>query len=354
MLGETKNPFSLTRVALSKGRRAKSKFLSVRWMNPSKIMNGLSVSLVVLFLAPIAEGDQLTFLRNNPALHEKLTRWEREAGESVNRQVEILRTGESVAKGHAAVELGKMGLGAKGAILALVETLTNRSSLEWRVFLKQPGTGKGTSPAEEAGKAIITIGEPAVEPLIEALHDDNPDLREMSVWVLGEIRDPRALEPLIYARKDGNPSVRLKAKGALKQIDANWVKSQAASNALPSLTDAMQDKNRDVSDAATEVLGEIADPRAVKPLLSRLGDYRSANVNWALRSIGEPSVEPLLAALKDTNPLVRERAARILGAIGDKRAVDPLRQAQADEIASVRQAVKQALQRFEIGAAAKD
>ncbi len=60
---------------------------------------------------------------------------------------------------------------------------------------------------------------------------------------------------------------------------------------------------------------------------------------------GAPAVEPLIAALKGENKLVRKAAARALGDIGDPRAVEPLTEAQTDE--DVRASAAKALDKIQ-------
>jgi len=69
-----------------------------------------------------------------------------------------------------------------------------------------------------ARDALIMIGEPAVEPLIQAMHDEDDDVREAAAVVLGEIGDARAIEPLTQALEDEDYGVRRAAKEALEKI----------------------------------------------------------------------------------------------------------------------------------------
>ena len=61
---------------------------------------------------------------------------------------------------------------------------------------------------QAAAKTLGEIGEPAVQPLILALSDEDSDVRYGAAYGLGEIRDPRAVEPLIHALSDENSDVR--------------------------------------------------------------------------------------------------------------------------------------------------
>ncbi len=79
------------------------------------------------------------------------------------------------------------------------------------------------------------------------------------------------------------------------------------------------------SGAAITALGMIGDPRAVSVLIQ---SCRHQNLAWiakdALVQIGTPAVEALIAALQSDHPDIRFMAVRVLGEIGDPRAVVPL------------------------------
>jgi HEAT repeat protein len=62
--------------------------------------------------------------------------------------------------------------------------------------------------------------------------------------------------------------------------------------------------------------------------------------------MGEAAVEALIDALKDPEGAVRKFAARLLGRVGDARAIDPLGMAQYDLHHDVGKAAAEALARF--------
>ncbi|MCD6215119.1 MAG: HEAT repeat domain-containing protein, partial [Candidatus Desulfofervidus sp.] len=136
---------------------------------------------------------------------------------------------------------------------------------------------------KEAAEALVNIGEPAVEPLIQALKDEYSDVREEAARALGRIGDKRAVEPLINALKDEDSDVRMEAAEALDQM--GW-------------------KPGYVTEKAYYLVAKKEWDEAVK--------------------LGEPAVEPLINALKDEASSVRWGAAGALGEIGDERAVEPL------------------------------
>ena len=70
---------------------------------------------------------------------------------------------------------------------------------------------------------------------------------------------------------------------------------------------------------AALALGKIGEP-AVEPLIAALKDSDDCvrrEATEALGKIGEPAVEPLIAALKDSDDYVRREAAEALGKIGE-------------------------------------
>jgi len=69
--------------------------------------------------------------------------------------------------------------------------------------------------AAETGK---NTKESVVKALIEALKDENHEVRKQAAISLGEIRTPHAVEPLIATLKDEDPEVRKAAAWALGEI----------------------------------------------------------------------------------------------------------------------------------------
>ncbi|MFQ5822284.1 MAG: HEAT repeat domain-containing protein [Candidatus Heimdallarchaeota archaeon] len=58
----------------------------------------------------------------------------------------------------------------------------------------------------------------ALSLLLDAIHDNLPELRARCAWALGELKDPQALDPLLALFKDPEPWVRItsiRATGSL-------------------------------------------------------------------------------------------------------------------------------------------
>jgi HEAT repeat protein len=191
---------------------------------------------------------------------------------------------------------------------------------------------------------LVSVGKPAVKPLIAGLKSRDSLARRQSAEALGEIADPRAVEPLMDLLSDPDALIRRHAVKALGKI-----KDPRAVDLIAGiLSDSGEQWH--VRSTAAEALGRIQDPNAVGPLITALMDahwnVRSQSAK-ALGSIGDRrAVEPLILALKDRDPAVRGYAAEALGKIRDERAIEPLRAALEDEDRHVRKRAQQALIRI--------
>ena len=259
---------------------------------------------------------------------------------------------------RAAWALRKIG---EPAVEPLIQALKDEySDVRWRAAwaLDEMGWEPGDDTekvyyliAKQEWSELPELGEPAVEPLIQALKDEYSDVRWRAAWALDEmgwepgddtekvyyliakqewselpeLGEP-AVEPLIQALKDEYSDVRESAAEALAKI---------GEPAVEPLIQALKDEDWHVQEEAAEALGEIGDKRAVEPLIQALKDedwHVQEEAAEALGEIGDKrAVEPLIQALKDEDWHVQEEAAEALGEIGDKRAVEPLIQALKDE-----------------------
>jgi len=152
--------------------------------------------------------------------------------------------------------------------------------------------------------AAIELGTPAVEPLVAALKDRDPQGRTAAARALGRIRDARAVKPLVDALRE--KEVREAALQALEEI--GWKPQNDGHRALQLVIE--------LENAQHERRDEIA---------------------RALAELGPPAVEPLMDALQTGDKEVRKAAAQALGVIGDPRAIESLMSLAADETRAIRE-----------------
>jgi HEAT repeat protein len=70
----------------------------------------------------------------------------------------------------------------------------------------------------KATQALVKIGGPAFETLLNALGDANPKVRQMAAVALGEIDGRRVVEQLRNALGDVDLNVRISAAGVLGRL----------------------------------------------------------------------------------------------------------------------------------------
>ncbi|TKB80831.1 MAG: HEAT repeat domain-containing protein [Nitrospira sp.] len=306
-------------------------------------------------------------------------------------RVELLKSEDEALRENAAVELGCVG--DLRAVEPLMEALRDK---EWPVrfaaaeslahlpdvravgALVECIADNHGGVRDKAGCALQAIGEPAVEPLIAALNHERAEVRKQVIYILGELRrilgepmDLHAAEPMLNALKDPVPAVREAAAACVREFklshaevrvvealkderfgtrfysvqkltDVARSSDSGKDSALPHLIGAIEDPQ--IGPVAAEGLGTIGDPRAVEPLLASIerDDMRQIGVTALLR-IGEPSVLPLIGKMKSENPALRAEVAWGLGMLRDPRAVEALAAASEDEAAEVRRNAVMAL-----------
>src|SRR5271168_257388 len=146
----------------------------------------------------------------------------------------------------------------------------------------------------------LTGDSSAVDPVIEALKDDEPLVRLAAARGLGALQDPRALSPLVDALKDRRPDVRAAVVASLRQI--------GDSRAIDPLTAALEDNDHSVRYQAASAL-------------NALGWRPGTNTEFLLRSValaqhedvtfhGTRAVEVLARALSDPSCPRRHAAAQ--------------------------------------------
>jgi len=209
----------------------------------------------------------------------------------------------------------------RSAALASIQILFCVSLLSPVTILAQP------DPAAEEQKPETPQSDAAqLDLLRQQLDSPDPNQRAQGIQHAAQLdkkKAPLALPGLIKLLAD--PSQATLA-GTTQPIRDHAI--QALGRMGPCVSDqvieALDDKNPLVRMGAADVVVQLRDPRAVKPLVKLLHDPNRELASRAivpLGSIGEPSIEPLLAALIDDDTLVRTWAVSALGLIRDRRVV---------------------------------
>ena len=227
---------------------------------------------------------------------------------AVQALIEVLRSGGSDLKREAAAMLARIkdphaGVTLVGLLRDEEEAVrkAGAAALEQMAGVLDTETAAALVallPTVEEGekKQLVThlIGAipTAVEPLCRMLKHEDPGAQVTAATMLDQLLDPRSVDAFIDAM--GQQAVRDIAVLTLKKLGAIRERIDGAFNAL-----------RDVEGASEREEARMA------TVIDLLG-------------IGRPSVELLIEYLDDDDWLVREAAADLLGKIADVRAVEPL------------------------------
>jgi HEAT repeat protein len=317
---------------------------------------------------------------------------------AVPSMIPLLKDPDDRVRWNTAVALGKMGDAAQPAVTALIKDLQdpNEEVRESAIdALAQMGpTAKSAIPALiatfkgntefSASAALSGIGTPAIPSLMQAVKDPNeavrlgalqslggmgkgaksivpqiiprlkdpsPKVQVQTAWALQSMGEsPELILPVLMAKlKDPDPDVRTSSAATLGQL------GQAATPAIPALITALNDPNPDVRSSSAATLGQLgqAATPAVPALITALNDPNPRSDSLArtkaaeaLGQLGE--IGALMTALQNKNPLVRWRAAYVLGKMGAtaKPAIPALTIASQDPDESVQRRAKEALKRL--------
>ena len=219
--------------------------------------------------------------------------------------------------------------------------------------------------------AAVALGEPALEPLLQALQDQTDWVRMEAAKSLGKLGSPKAVESLmnVFKDRDAGSTLRKAIADALAQIGPPAIEALAASlkedhweirflaaealgvigdpRAAASLTALLKDDHPQVRLTAAKALMKLDDPRALQAVVAVLKDpvesHRIAALEVLAKRRARQAVPAILTAMKDPEPRVRAKAAEVLGMLGDASAVDPLQTALRDPFSPVRSNAAKAL-----------
>ena len=177
--------------------------------------------------------------------------------------------------------------------------------------LDDPEPNVSAAAAENLGK----IGNPGAVPfLLQSLEKTDIWLRYTILEALGKIGKPVPLAVL----------VPLAGENLLKKALFDCLAAIGDGEALPLLFDGIMERVRNIREAAVTALMKVRD-RLPSEDAERLVDHRLAQCN------GAPFVEGLLASLDTSDRNMKESLVRLLGLIGDERAIGGLLQGCRDD-----------------------
>jgi HEAT repeat protein len=215
-------------------------------------------------------------------------------------------------------------------------------------------------------QALSAMGEAAasaVPDLVDALKDEEPDVRRFAARTIGSVgpRAAQAVPALIELLQSSTRQRRL--DGGRPELPVTLLAEAAmaigkigpkARAAVPFLVKAMNDRDEVLRLAAADALGEIgpADPSVIpaleRAMTSVVHEDLAQQAAMALGAIGEASLPVLIRALHDRDPNVRARSAQALARIGGaaKAVLPELDRALADDDPDVRQAIEAAIEQI--------
>ncbi|MBI5778222.1 MAG: HEAT repeat domain-containing protein [Planctomycetes bacterium] len=174
-------------------------------------------------------------------------------------------------------------------------------------------------------RMLVKKGDKAVDQLLRHLENDSDNMvRAYCCLALGEIGDKSAESPLKKALKDKDADVRARAAEGLTVL----IKSKA----IPDLIEMLKDQHATACESAQNCLLKLGDS-AVEPLIN---DCLVQSENPMLRfqgstilgRMGKKVVPRLIELLESSSdPDVQVVTARTLKDIGDKSALEPIKNA---------------------------
>jgi HEAT repeat protein len=197
---------------------------------------------------------------------------------------------------------------------------------------------------------LIEMGKVVVEPLINAVSQklSNSEFIDsiIVIAVFGELKDGRAVKTIIDIYKNRHSDYVTNILNET-MVEALLNIGYPAVNPLIELS---YNGNRNERCLATKILGKIGDVKAVEPLNRVLQNDSLPDVKFsaaeALERIGKPAVKPLINSLHNKDQMVRKYATDALGFIGNKRALNSLVSLLEDQDKEVREKTDKAIHRI--------
>ena len=246
--------------------------------------------------------------------------------DAVQALIPCLKSSHTQVRSEAARALGV--LGAAEATAQIVQMLKDK---EWEV-------------RKEAASALGKLNNPeTLEPLAKVLDDQDYDVREAAVVALSKTGDRRAVGPLVLALKDEVAAVRRIAAAGLSRIDPDWISLPETRSAAEKLKVAIQDAEPAVRFFVAQLLVNLGE-MSPEALLGFSTEDQMASPAVKRKRM---ATNIFVALMDDRDRDVRQAAAEALGRLGGERARQALTRAGNDPDGDVAAATQMALQALE-------
>jgi len=128
-------------------------------------------------------------------------------GKPLSEWMKMLEDTNPSTKSSAINAVGKIGPEAREAIPLLVETIRQTRNHDKRIL-------------HACNYALLAMGKEIVPSMISLLKDDDWEMRRGAAWILGKVGPEAkdAVPALTEALNDSNPAVRTNAAEALKKV----------------------------------------------------------------------------------------------------------------------------------------
>ncbi len=188
--------------------------------------------------------------------------------------------------------------------------------------------------------------------LVEALRDEDPDIRALAAFALGVLGEPRTIPPLEQSLlREDNENAQTHMHAALTHL-RKLARHQGtpATDSVNHLIEKLKSGGTSEIVAAANSLSRLKDKSAVVPLFILFRDttadhrarFAAAEALMALDSA--PAIVTLLGALRSSDWQVRRNAAAMFGMVRAEWAVIPLMAALDDPNEAVQRTAETALE----------
>ena len=225
---------------------------------------------------------------------------------------------EDVQK-EAMATLGELG-GSEGASV-IIEATVMRSLRESSVDI------------------LISMGEEAILPLIEASGSSRAEIRESASVALIVMGYQRIVEPAIETLLGS-------ADENLRTSAARWLGNYKSPRVIEALIEALGDESQNVRETSSQALLGLGKEKILRPLAASIGRANPNLRGWAavtLGRIGEETIDLIIPLLEDENGKVRSLTLGALYMVSSTDSLDYLLSALEDDTPIVRKVALGAL-----------